>query len=219
MRHVGSGALQDNVDGIDNTAVGFQALELNVSAFTNAAAGYFRDCRIMTRAETEPPFSTRLSAALRSTLTLMAPSNTAVGAGALENANGGNNNTAVGEIAGLGITTHSNIIAIGHGVSGVDSALGEVDNACYIGNISGASVAVGTASLVIVDASGKLGTVTVDANGTKVTIPGLVSQVRICPKPFPNASSPKHWPRPQASHAQSQGRGITSNRRAPAKAN
>jgi hypothetical protein len=59
------------------------------------------------------------------------------------------------------------------GVSGVDSALGEVENACYIGNISGASVSVGTASLVIVDASGKLGTVTVDANGNKVTIPGL----------------------------------------------
>ena len=99
--------------------------------------------------------------------------NTAVGAGALEDANGGSDNTAIGEVAGGGITTHSNIIAIGSGVSGVDSALGEVDNACYIGNISGAPVDAGTFAFVFVDADGKLGTVAVDANGNKVTIPGL----------------------------------------------
>ena len=44
-------------------------------------------------------------------------------------------------------------------MSGKDSALGEVDNACYIGNISGANVAAGTAAAVFVDADGKLGTV------------------------------------------------------------
>jgi Tfp pilus assembly protein FimV len=47
-----------------------------------------------------------------------------------------------------------------------------VDNACYIGNIHGATVSAGTFLFVIVDASGKLGTATVDANG-KVTVPGL----------------------------------------------
>jgi hypothetical protein len=34
-----------------------------------------------------------------------------------------------------------------------------VDNACYIGNISGANVAPGTAAFVLVDADGKFGTV------------------------------------------------------------
>ena len=34
-----------------------------------------------------------------------------------------------------------------------------MDNACYIGNISGANVAPGTAAFVLVDADGKLGTV------------------------------------------------------------
>ncbi|PYJ37722.1 MAG: hypothetical protein DME84_06550 [Verrucomicrobia bacterium] len=119
--------------------------------------------------------------------------NTAVGAGAIETATGGNDNTAVGETAGLGITTHSNIIAIGSGVSGVDSALGEVDNACYIGNIHGAPVSNATVAFVFVDASGKLGTMTVDANGNNVTIPGLPS--------LPGANLPQAVPqraRPQA---------------------
>src|SRR5206468_2594669 len=40
-------------------------------------------------------------------------------------------------------------------------------------NISGASVSAGTFAFVFVDASGKLGTVAVNANGNKVTIPGL----------------------------------------------
>ena len=88
-------------------------------------------------------------------------------------ANGGERNTAVGEGAGGCITTHSNIIAIGADVCGVSTAFGEVDNACYIGNIAGASVSAGTFAFVLVDADGKLGTLTMDANGNKVSIPGL----------------------------------------------
>jgi hypothetical protein len=67
-------------------------------------------------------------------------------------ANGGERNTAVGEGAGGCITTHSNIIAIGADVCGVSTAFGEVDNACYIGNIAGASVSAGTFAFVLVDA-------------------------------------------------------------------
>jgi hypothetical protein len=62
--------------------------------------------------------------------------NNAFGDDALSNSTGFGN-TAIGDLAGIGVTTHNNIIAIGAGVSGVDTALGEVDNSCYIGDISG----------------------------------------------------------------------------------
>jgi hypothetical protein len=189
---LGSGALQDNVDGTDDTAVGFQAMQFNVSAFTNAALGTFAAQNNDSSGTGNAVFNTAVGGfALRANVN--GTRNTAVGAGALENANGGNDNTAVGEIAGLGISTHSNIIAIGSGVSGVDSALGEVDNACYIGNIHGAPVSNATIAFVFVDASGKLGTVAVDASGNKVTIPGLPS--------LPGANAPQAVPQrvqPQA---------------------
>ena len=169
---VGAAALLLNTTGDDNTAVGTDALALNTSAFTNVAVGTFAAQNNDSSGAGSAVFNTAIGGfALQGNVN--GSSNTAVGAGALETATGGNNNTAVGEIAGLGITTHSNIIAIGSGVSGVDTALGEVDNACYIGNISGATVAMGTLAFVFVDASGKLGTVPMDANGNKVTVPGL----------------------------------------------
>src|SRR6266513_1939364 len=157
-----------------NTAVGFQALQLNVSAFTNAAVGTFAMQNNDSRGAGTAVFNTAVGGfALQHNVD--GTRNTAVGAGAIETATGGNDNTAVGETAGLGITTHSNIIAIGSGVSGVDSALGEVDNACYIGNIHGAPVSNATVAFLFVDASGKLGTMTVDANGNNVTIRGVPS--------------------------------------------
>jgi len=96
--------------------------------------------------------------------------NNAFGDDALSNSTGFGN-TAIGDLAGIAVTTHNNIIAIGAGVSGVDTALGEVDNSCYIGNISGASVDAGGFNFVLVDADGKLGTVAVDANGNKMAVP------------------------------------------------
>jgi hypothetical protein len=77
---------------------------------------------------------------------------------------------AVGNGAGSGVTTHSNIIAIGDGVSGVSTAFGEVDDSCYIANIFGGTVDVVSANPVFVDADGKLGTNPVDANGNKVSV-------------------------------------------------
>jgi hypothetical protein len=147
--------MQFNVKGVTNAALGIFAAQNNDSSGAGTAA-----------------FNTALGGFALS-VNVNGTRNTAVGAGALQNANGGNDNTAVGETAGSGISTHSNIIAIGSGVSGVDSALGEVDNACYIGNIHGAPVAAGSLAFVFVDASGKLGTVAMAANGNKVTIPGL----------------------------------------------
>jgi hypothetical protein len=169
---VGFTALLLNTTGEDNTAVGTDALALNIGAFTNTAVGSFAAQNNDSSGAGHANFNTAVGGfALQANVD--GSENTAVGAGALEGANGGNDNTAVGEIAGAGITTHSNIIAIGSGVSGVSTAFGEVDNACYIGNIAGASVSAGTFAFVLVDADGKLGTLTMDANGNKVSIPGL----------------------------------------------
>jgi hypothetical protein len=168
---IGADALSFNIDGTDNTAVGFQAMQFNRSASTNTAVGTFAMQNNDSSGNViSAAFNTAVGwSALRNNLE--GSDNTAVGGGALGNASG-DGNTAVGQQAGLGITTHSNITAIGRDVSGVDMFLGEVDNACYIGNIHGATVSAGTFLSVIVDASGKLGTATVDANG-KVTVPGL----------------------------------------------
>jgi len=161
---------------------------LNVSAFTNAAVGTFAAQNNDSSGNGTAVFNTAVGGfALQANVD--GTSNTAVGAGALESANGGNNNTAVGEIAGSGITTHSNIIAIGHGVSGVSTAFGEVDNACYIGNIYGATVSSATFAFVFVDADGKLGTVSMDANGNKVTVPGLPGANR--PQAVPQRVQPQ----------------------------
>src|SRR4029453_18718071 len=61
--------------------------------------------------------------------------NTANGVSALALNSSGNNNTALGELAGLGVTTADNVICIGFSVAGAN-----VDNSCFIGNISGVEV-------------------------------------------------------------------------------
>jgi uncharacterized coiled-coil protein SlyX len=76
---------------------------------------------------------------------------------------------ALGAFAGTGIVHGSNVIAIG--IAGVSSVFGEVDHSCYVGNISGATVDTNTIHFVFVDSDGKLGTVPVDANGNKTTVP------------------------------------------------
>jgi hypothetical protein len=144
---IGAVALLNNVDGARNNAVGFSALHENVAGPLNNAHG---------------------SGALFNNTS--GSCNNAFGDDALSDSTGFAN-TAIGDLAGIGVTTHNNIIAIGADVSGVDTALGKVDNSCYIGNISGASVDAGFFNFVLVDADGKLGTVAVDANGNKMALP------------------------------------------------
>jgi hypothetical protein len=102
---------------------------------------------------------------------------TAIGVGALFQATGGFN-TAVGRLAGQSITTGSNIIAIGVQVDGISTAFGEVDDSCYIDNIFDADIDSGTATIVGVDADGKLGTNAVDAAGNKVPLASLLGGQR-----------------------------------------
>ena len=149
---VGTTALLNNITGSADNAVGFAALRSNTSGDYNNAVG-------------------------RAALTdnVSGGANNALGDGALAgNVSGsfnigigdttlvfcnGDSNVVVGSAAGNGITTGSNIIAIGEGVNGVSTVGGQVDNSCYIRNIINAPIDGGTAAAVYVDQDGKLGTV------------------------------------------------------------
>jgi hypothetical protein len=141
---VGAAALLLNTIGEDNTAVGFQALQLNVSAVTNVAVGVFAAQNNDSSGTGAAEFNVAVGGfALQANVN--GTRNTAVGAGAMEHASGGNDNTAVGELAGNNITGSSNI-DIGSGVQGVGGENNTIrigDNlptgtgasACFIGGI------------------------------------------------------------------------------------
>jgi Chaperone of endosialidase len=125
----GGDALFSDTMGGSNTANGYQALFTNTTGTLNTAQGV--------RALYSNTFNSN---------------STAVGYSTLINSTG-ENNTALGSIAGQQVFTASNVICIGANVLGAD-----VDDSCYIGNIHGQGIDVGTALTVGVDANGKLGT-------------------------------------------------------------
>src|SRR6266498_636632 len=166
---IGFSALQAD-NGGSNTATGFQALLINDIGFNNAAFGV---------------------RALESNTTGV--NNTAVGNLALDLSNG-SDNVALGRHAGDGITTANNNIVIGHG-SGVDTALGQLDNSCYVDNIANQPIsAANFVGIVGVDIDGKLGTFSVDANGNKVPVSSLVGH----PQAVPKGAKPQAIPDAQA---------------------
>jgi hypothetical protein len=122
----GAFALFKNSTGSVNTAIGDRALFNNSTANFNTANG---------------------NSALSSNTT--GAGNTAVGNNALANNTTGSGNIAFGNSAGSNVTTASNVICIG--AQGGNS----VNNACFIGNIFGASAPGGTQ--VYINSSGKLG--------------------------------------------------------------
>ncbi len=103
--------------------------------------------------------------------------NTAMGALALSTNTGGDN-TAIGNTAGYDVDGEGNI-CIGSGANGFAGQDGVIQiggdfsgyNACYIRGISGANVNMGTAALVYVDDTGKLGTVPMAAGRNKTSVP------------------------------------------------
>jgi hypothetical protein len=131
---LGAGSLLSNVgntaarEGTQNTAIGAAALLSNVTGFDNTAVG--------------------AGALSNNTGT----ENTAVGAGALRNNTTGAVNIALGRIAGLGVTTASNVISIG-------SLGGNVNDSTWIGNIYGTTTQSQTLLPVVVSDGGQLGTV------------------------------------------------------------
>jgi hypothetical protein len=119
-----------NLGGLENTAMGDQALLDNTGGFFNVAVG---------------------GAALLGNVT--GNDNTACGGGALTGSTG-DDNTAIGFQAGINATSGSNNVYIGSGIGGV---AGE-SNACYIASIFGQTSANGMP--VLINSFNRLGTTT-----------------------------------------------------------
>lgn len=157
---IGTLALYANTTGSGNTASGRAALTSNTIGDYNSADGsyalYFNDTGNNNTAN-------GYQALYHNTT---GNNNLADGAGALANNIAGSNNIAVGISAGKNLTTGNNNIDIGNpGVAGENNTirLGKIttQKKTYIAGISGATVAGGVS--VVIDAKGRLGTVTSSA--------------------------------------------------------
>ena len=122
---MGPQSLYSNTEGSSNTAIGAQALSNNTTGNENTTIGY-QAIAINTNGS----------------------SNTAIGIYALSDSTG-NSNTALGQRAGIGVTTADNVICIG-------TPGANVSNSCYVGGIAGQTVGLG-GSACYVDNDGKLG--------------------------------------------------------------
>jgi trimeric autotransporter adhesin len=163
---VGAGALLSDTGGFRNTASGAFALFSNTEGYFNNAIG---DQALFSN--TEGSFNTAIgngalynntiggentaieNDALSYNTNLLntgGSDNTAIKVRALYNNTIGSGNTALEAGAGAGIFMANNVICIG-------TAGADVDNSCYISNISGADATGGDA--VFVTGEGKLGTV------------------------------------------------------------
>jgi polyhydroxyalkanoate synthesis regulator phasin len=135
----GVAALTRNTTGGDNTAIGFDTLGFNTTGIDNTATG--RDALLSNTTGND---------------------NTANGFHALSSNTTGANNIALGSNAGSNLTTGNNNIDIGApGVNGEANKIrigqSGTQNGAFIAGISGVTVANGVG--VIVNSSGKLGTV------------------------------------------------------------
>jgi hypothetical protein len=140
----GEGALFNNTAGGQNTATGFEALFHNTASdnTANGASALFHN-------------STGLANTANGQQALYkntsGQANTANGVQALFNNTTGGANIALGVAAGQNVTTANNVICIGADGN-------NVDNACYIGQIFGATSSGGIA--VFINSNGRLGTAT-----------------------------------------------------------
>ena len=155
-------ALQNNTDGIDDTATGAEALMRNTigSADTATGAGALTS-------NTTGNFNTATGfSALSANMT--GNGNTAVGRYGLA-INTGSGNTGLGTNAGSALTTGNFNIDIGFDVIGVAGESNTIRvganlddtqgaSACHIGGIYNQVVDPATASSMVIDATGKLGT-------------------------------------------------------------
>src|SRR5204863_1132 len=156
----GDDALFSNTTGSANTATGFQALFSNTTGSANTASG---DNALQTNTTGSENTANGVNA-LRSNST--GNYNTAEGYGALFGNTTGSLNVAIGIDAGFNLTTGSNNIVIGANVLGNAGESGKIrlgkqgtQTATYIAGIYGKTVASGTKVGVMIDSTGKLGTV------------------------------------------------------------
>ena len=184
---IGSAALQFNVTGGSNTAVGFQALWENTGAFNTAVGtdalmfnttGNFNTATGATALQFANTGSNNAAYGFDALqLNRVGSNNTAVGFQALRNNNAssntavgnlsltrckGNSNIALGDSAGSNIKQTDNNIDIGNtGVVGDSNTIrigNETHTATYIAGIYGQVVAPATGAPVLIDGSGRLGT-------------------------------------------------------------
>jgi hypothetical protein len=143
---VGTAALLNNTEGSRNTADGRVALFSNTIGNSNTASGFealfSNDNGIQNTANGASSLASNISG----------DGNTATGANALHNSTIGDFNTALGIFAGTGVSTASNVIAIG-------TPGANVDNSCFIGNIyTNVQPIVGTdPDSVTITSTGRLG--------------------------------------------------------------
>ncbi len=170
---VGAAALLLNTTGTQNTAVGTDTLVFN-NGSSNTATGYFALMNNTTGGSNTAIGGEALTA------NTTGNTNTAIGNQALQSSVSTSDHVALGTMAGSGITTADNNIIIGHH-SGVHSVFGQVSDRCTIDNIFGAPVSAATATIVMVDSDGRLGTVSSDGPDPG----GFSPKGASVPKPFP----------------------------------
>jgi len=151
FRNTASGAfaLFSNTEGDFNNAIGDQALFSNTEGSFNTAIGNGALYNNSIGGENTAIENDALSYNTN-LLNTGGSDNTAIKVRALYNNTIGSGNTALEAGAGAGIFMANNVICIG-------TAGADVDNSCYISNISGADATGGDA--VFVTGEGKLGTV------------------------------------------------------------
>jgi hypothetical protein len=142
---IGNQALLNNTSGNDNTASGRQALLFNTTGGSNTAIG--ESC-LFNNVDGGANTAIGLNALQNNT---HGSNNTAIGLNALGGSSSGSHNVGLGDGAGVNVTSASNVICIGADGN-------NIDNACYIGQIFGATSSGGTA--VFVNSNGRLGTAT-----------------------------------------------------------
>jgi endosialidase-like protein len=171
---LGSNSLTSNTTGSQNTASGFNALGSNTTGFSNTAdgtnalfkntAGKYNTATGTSALYTNTTGSNNVAMGDYSLLlNTTAGFNTAIGTSALYN-NTGAINIALGYHAGYNLTTGSNNIDIGNaGVAGdagrIRIGANGTQTATFVAGIYGKTVASATKVGVMIDSTGKLGTV------------------------------------------------------------
>jgi endosialidase-like protein len=159
----GQNALLSRTTGSYNTAIGYLSLLSDTTNSFNTAIG----AGTLLANTADRNTATGAGALLRNTTGIgntangsfalgsntAGTANTGIGVGALYN-NTGDNNIGLGNGAGFNVTTASNVICIG-------AEGNNIDNACYIGQIFGATSVNGVA--VLINSNGRLGTMTSSA--------------------------------------------------------
>ena len=144
----GSGALNSNTSGTENTALGASALIYNLVGGGNTAVGSGA------LIENDTGYNNTAIGQTSLPQNTSGFNNTAVGSQALSNNTTGSHNIGLGEFAAHSVHSAENVICIGSNVAGAD-----VSNTTWIGNIYGVTTQNATTAPAVVSADGQLGTV------------------------------------------------------------